>query len=397
MNAPRIRKILHLDLDAFFCAVEELKDPSLAGKAFAVGGRADHRGVISSCSYPARRCGVHSAMPSGKALRLCPHLILISGFHSDYSAKSREVMEILHQYTGLLEQISVDEAFLDVTDLPDDGETIARKLQAEVMQKTGLPCSIGVASNKLVAKIATDAGKARSKGDSYPRAILVVTPGKEAEFLAPLPTRAMWGVGPKSETQLANAGLRTLGDIAQKTKPELERLLGKYGLELYERVRGIDDRPISLEHEAKSISQETTFSKDTADPLVLRRTLQDLSSHVAYNLRKEGYCAKVVRLKIRWSDFSTHTRQVSLAQPTDQDGVIFSTVETLLKGIWEAEKPVRLIGVGGADLVETSRQLSLFETPTEKERRLLDALDELRDRYGKGTIRRATKLKLKKD
>ncbi len=388
---------MHLDLDAFFCAVEELKDPSLAGKAFAVGGRADHRGVISSCSYPARKCGVHSAMPSGQALRLCPQLILISGFHSDYSVKSREVMEILHEYTGLVEQISVDEAFLDVTDLPEDGESIARKLQAEVLQKTGLPCSIGVAANKLVAKIATDAGKARSKGDSYPRAILVVPPGKEAEFLAPLPTRAMWGVGPKSESQLANAGLRTLGDIAQKTKPELERLLGKYGLELYDRVRGIDDRPISLEHEAKSISQETTFSKDTTDPLVLRRTLLDLSSHVAYNLRKEGYSAKVVRLKIRWSDFSTHTRQVSMAQPTDQDGVIFSTVETLLKGVWEVGRPVRLIGVGGADLVETSHQLSLFETSTEKERRLLDALDELRDRYGKGTVRRATKLKLKKD
>ena len=392
MEVKKYRKILHLDLDAFFCAVEELKDPSLAGKAFAVGGSADQRGVISTCSYPARKFGVHSAMPTGQALKLCPQLLLISGFHSEYSAKSREVMAIVNQLTGLVEQVSVDEAFMDVTDLPEDGETIARRLQAEVLEKTSLPCSIGVASNKLVAKIATDTGKSRSGGDSYPRAILVVPPGHEADFLAPLPVKAMWGVGPKAEIVLKNAGMNTIGDIAKRSKKELENLFGKYGADLYNHARGIDERPISQGREAKSISQETTFARDTNDLTYLRRTLKDLSAHVGYSLRQDGYCARVVRLKIRWSDFSTNTRQVSLPQPTDQDGVIYSNAEKLFKSIWESGKPVRLIGVGCADLVETSHQMSLWETPTEKERRLLDALDDLREKYGKGAVKHGNKL-----
>ena len=395
MSSIRYRKILHLDLDAFFCAVEELKDPSLTGKPFAVGGSADRRGVISTCSYAARKFGVHSAMPTGQAFKLCPQLILISGIHKEYSAKSKEVMEIVHQLTGLVEQISVDEAFMDVTDLPEDGETIAKRLQADVLEKTRLPCSIGVATNKLVAKIATDTGKSLSKTGGYPRAILVVPPGGEADFLAPLPVKAMWGVGPKMEKALNDAGMVTIGDIARRPKGELERCFGKYGYELHDHALGIDDRPITLEREAKSISQETTFAKDTNDPIFLRQTLKDLSAHVGYSLRQEGYCARVIRLKIRWSDFTTHTRQVSLAQPTDQDGVIYSKVESLFKSIWESEKPVRLIGVGGADLVETLHQMSLWETPTEKERRLLEALDGLREKYGKGTVKRGNKLSSK--
>jgi DNA polymerase-4 len=381
MTTTRYRKILHLDLDAFFCAVEELKNPSLAGKAFAVGGKPDHRGVISSCSYPARKCGVHSAMPTGQALRQCPKLILVSSSFGEYSAKSQAVMNILNQLTGLVEQISIDEAFLDVTDLPEDGETIARKLQADVAAITGLPCSIGVASNKLVAK-----------GDTYPRAILVVPPGFEAQFLAPLPTKAMWGVGPKMEASLTEAGIRTIGEITEHTKVELECLFGKYGSELYDRARGIDERPISLEREAKSVSQETTFSKDTADLALLRQTMKDLSTQVGYRLRQEEVSARVIRLKIRWSDFSTHSRQVSLPQATDQDGVIYSTAEGLFKRIWEPGKPVRLLGVGGSDLIETSRQMSLWETPTEKEHRLLLALDELREKYGKKAVRRGNKI-----
>jgi DNA polymerase IV len=336
---------------------------------------------------------VHSAMPTGQAFKLCPQLILLSGFHSDYSLRSHEVMEIVHQLSGLVEQVSVDEAFIDVSDLPEDIEVIARRLQAEVLKKTGLPCSIGAAGNKLIAKIATDAGKHRSKSGTYPRAILVVSPGTEIEFLTPLPVNAMWGVGPKMETALNNAGMKTIGDITRFNKVELERLFGKYGLELYNYSRGIDDRPVTVEREVKSISQETTFTKDTADLNLLRQTLKDLSAHVGYKLRQEGICARVVRLKIRWSDFSTHTRQVSLAQPTDQDGVIYSNIEVLFKAIWEGNKPVRLIGVGGSDLVETSHQMSLWETPTEKERRLLDALDDLRERYGKGAVKQGHKLK----
>jgi DNA polymerase-4 len=393
MENARVRKILHLDLDAFFCAVEELKDPSLAGKAFAVGGSAGRRGVISSCSYPARKAGVHSAMPTGQALRLCPDLILISGGYADYSAKSAEVMAILRNLSGMVEQVSVDEAFIDVTDLPDSPEAIARHLQAEVRKKTGLPCSIGAAANKLVAKVATDQGKARSRTGSYPCAILVVPPGQEAAFLAPLKTSAMWGVGPKLAAALSAAGMATLGDVAARDPRDLERLFGKYGADLHAHALGIDNRPLTLAHEAKSVSQETTFARDVADPQQLRQTLRELSATVAYRLRKDDVCARVVRLKIRWSDFSTHTRQERLETPTDQDGVIFAVAEKLWRAIWTDGRPVRLIGVGGADLVETAHQMSLWDVSTEKERKLHEALDSLNERYGRQAVRKASRLK----
>ncbi len=395
MNDIRYRKIIHLDLDAFFCAVEELKDPSLAGKAFAVGGKAGQRGVISTCSYAARKFGVHSAMPTGQALRLCPNLLLISSNFGDYHAKSHEVMEIINQLSGLVEQVSVDEAFVDVTDLPESGEKIARDLQERVRVQTGLPCSIGVAANKLVAKIATDTGKARNKGESYPRAILVVPPGKEAEFLAPLPAKAMWGVGPKMEASLAQMGLHTIGEIAACPEEELVRRYGKSGAELHLHALGIDDRPVTVEYEAKSISQEVTFAKDTADLTFLRRKVRELSAKVGYRMRCDGVCARVIRLKLRWSDFSTHTRQVALSQPTDQDGVIAETAEALLMKLWQNDRPVRLIGVGGANLVERVHQMTLWETPGEKERKLLTALDDLREKFGKGAVQRGDRIKPK--
>lgn len=397
MNITRYRKILHLDLDAFFCAVEEQNDPSLAGKAFAVGGKPGQRGVISTCSYPARRFGVHSAMPTGQALRLCPNLILISSNFGDYSAKSHAVMEILHNLSGLVEQVSVDEAFVDVTDLAEDGEVIARQLQEKVRVETGLPCSIGVASNKLVAKIATDTGKACSKSADYPRAILVIPPGKEAEFLAPLPVKAMWGVGPKMEASLETLGLRTIGDIAACSEDILVRKFGKYGAELHQHALGMDNRPVTVEYEAKSISQEVTFERDTADLVFLRRKVRELSAKVGYRMRYDGVCARVIRIKLRWSDFSTHTRQVALPQPTDQDGVIAETAEALLMKLWQNDRPVRLIGVGGANLTERVHQMTLWETPTEKERKLLTALDDLRERYGKRAVQHGDRIKPEPD
>lgn len=395
MRNPTDRKIIHLDLDAFFCAVEELKNPDLAGKAFAVGGKAGQRGVISSCSYPARKKGVHSAMPTGQALRMCPELILISSNFGDYHTKSQEVMEILHQWSGLVEQISVDEAFLDVSDLPQPVEEIARKLQQQVLERTGLPCSIGAACNKLVAKIATNTGKSSSRGNNYPRSILCVPAGKEREFLAPLPAKAMWGVGPKMEASLAEIGLRTIGDIADSPLELMERRFGKYGTELHQHAQGIDDRPVTVEYEAKSISQEVTFASDTTDLTYLRSMLRDLSAKVGYRMRRDGVCARVIRIKLRWSDFTTLTRQVALSAPTDQDGVIYATAETLLKKVWQPDRPVRLIGVGGANLIEQNHQLSLFDTQTEKERRLLGALDELREKFGKGAVQRANHLSRK--
>ena len=395
--SARPRKILHLDLDAFFCAVEALKNPSLNGKAFAVGGKAGQRGVISSCSYPARRAGVHSAMPTGQALRLCPGLILITCDFGEYSRKSHEVMAILQQLSGLVEQISVDEAFIDVSDLPQPMEEIARSLQHQVMEKTGLPCSVGGASNKLIAKIATDTGKSRSIREDYPRAILCISPGAEEEFLAPLPVKAMWGVGPKMEASLAEMGIMTIGDLARCPTDTLERRFGKYGTDLARHARGIDDRPVSVEAETKSISQEITFTRDTTDLNQLRAVLKDLSVKVGYRMCCDGVCARVIRLKLRWSDFSTHTRQQMLSAPTDQDRVIYESAESLLLKLWQSDRPVRLIGVGGTNLVETVHQLSLFDTSTEKERKLLHVLDDLREKYGKKVVLRADHLKTSKN
>lgn len=396
----KYRKILHLDLDAFFCAVEELDHPELAGKAFAVGGKSGERGVIASCSYAARSKGVHSAMPTAQALRLCPELILVSGRHGRYSEKSDKVMEILGRITPLVEQVSIDEAFLDVSDLSQDPEIIARELQAAVAVETKLPCSLGVATNKLVAKIATDTGKARAKASGsggYPRAILVVPPGGEAAFLAPLPVKAMWGVGPKMEEALRKLGIHTIGDLAAASEKTLIQLFGKYGSDLYHHALGLDDSPVVVEHEVKSISQEITFDRDSADLIYLRQTLRGLSSQVGFRLRQAGLCGGVVRIKLRWSDFSTHTRQVSIDPPTNQDGVINKIAEELFMNLWESGRPVRLLGVGVANLTEKTHQMTLWETPNEKERKLLDALDGLRDKFGRNAVQRAEDISTKLD
>ena len=208
------RKILHLDLDAFFCAVEELRDPTLKQKPFAVGGSPEGRGVVASCSYAARQFGVRSAMPMSEAVRCCPNLIIVGNARGEYSRMSGRVMAYLHDMSPLVEQISIDEAFLDVSDLPDEAEILARRLQSTICTELDLPCSLGVATNKLVAKIANDVGKVRVRSGDYPNAITVVPPGEEAAFLAPLPVRALWGVGPKTAERLAAWGMNTIGDIA---------------------------------------------------------------------------------------------------------------------------------------------------------------------------------------
>lgn len=386
------RKILHLDLDAFFCAVEELRDASLRGKPFAVGGSPQGRGVVASCSYAARMYGVHSAMPMAQALRACPELVVVRGHHSGYSAVSRQVRAVFEDLTPLVEPISIDEAFLDVSDLPEPAEEIARILQRRIQDELDLPSSLGVASNKLVAKIANNVGKARHKGPTPPRAILVVPPGQEAAFLAPLPLKELWGVGPKTEEKLKRMGFRTIGDIAQSDEKFLITQFGKHGRDLWRRAQGQDDRPVEYTHEVKSISQETTFSKDVADGDRLRQTLARLAENVAYRLRQQGLCAGTVRIKLRWSDFSTPTRQLTLARPTDADGVITQAACTLFDALWEDGRPVRLLGVGASNLTPCSHQLSLWETPDEKERRLLAAMDELRQRYGEKVVRRGRSL-----
>lgn len=389
------RKILHIDLDAFFCSAEELLRPELVGKPFAVGGRPDQRGVVASCSYAARQAGVRSAMPMAEALRRCPGLLVVPGRHGYYSELSDQVMGIFANLTPLVEQLSIDEAFLDLTDLPQPPLELARMLQAEVDHKTHLPCSIGAASNKLVAKTATDVSKAAHRGITPPRAILVVPAGEEAAFMAPLPVKMLYGVGPKTAERLLQLGIRTVGDLAQMPERRLASEFGKFGAEMALRARGIDDSPVSNQHETKSISQEVTFEKDVADEGILRRKLLDLSEQVGYRLRQSGLCGSTVRIKLRWPDFTTLTRQQRLAEPTDQNTIIYETANRLFSGVWQHGKAVRLLGVGVSQLGEPARQLSFWDAGTEKERRLLEALDELRERFGEVAVQRASKIRKK--
>ncbi len=380
------RKIIHVDLDAFFCAVEELRKPELKGVPFAVGGRPDQRGVVASCSYPARKFGIHSAMPMAQALRLCPGLVIVHADHRAYGDASRQVMAIFHNLTPLVEQISVDEAFLDVSDLPKNALEVARDLQGTVHEVTRLPCSLGVATNKLVAKIATDVAKKRHTGGGYPDAILEVPPGKEAEFLASLPVSALWGVGPKTASTLANMNIRTIGDLAAAPEKQLVNKFGKNGYDLVRHARGIDDRPVVTEHDVKSISEEVTFDHDIQDEEILLATLRSLSEGVGKSLRKENLAGTTFRLKLRWPDFTTLTRQVTVTQPVDQDRVIYEAAKGLFYRVWRHGRAVRLLGVGVSGLNQGVRQLTLWDSTETKERRLLDALDILHRKFGDKSV-----------
>ncbi len=388
------RTILHIDLDAFFCAVEELHNPDLVGKAFAVGGNADQRGVVASCSYPARVFGVRSAMPMARALKLCPHLIVVRSSFGAYREKSHAVMDILHSLTPLVEPLSIDEAFIDITGVAGTPLQHAKALQTRIRDELSLPCSIGVATNKLVAKTANNIGKANTPKDGRtPNAIKVVPPGTEAAFMAALPIEELWGVGPKTAENLRRMGLRTVGDIARYPAKELERRFGRHGADLAQRARGEDDRPVEPEREAKSISKETTFARDEADAETLKRTLRQLSEQVGQRLRRNELRATTVRLKLRWRDFTTITRQSKHENTVDQDEEIYRAALDLFEAAWRKGRPVRLIGVGVSGLEQGDRQLGLWEDPTSQEKRKLQsALDDLRDRFGNSIIQRGSDL-----
>ncbi len=385
-----VRKIIHLDLDAFFCAVEELYDPSLRGKAFAVGGHPESRGVVSSCSYPARAFGVRSAMPMAQAIRTCPGLVVVYPRHGVYGEMSGRVMEFINDLTPLVEQVSIDEAFMDLTDLPEPGRVLAERLQATINRELKLPCSLGVSTNKLVAKIATDAGKMAHKGNTPPNVITVVPPGQEAQFLAPLPARALWGIGPKTDARLLENGIHTIGELASQSETFLYEHFGNYGQDLAKRARGIDESPVISSHTIKSVSQETTFERDVSDGELLHHTLRDLAETVGRRLRQDRLSGTTIRLKLRWSDFKTITRQKTLLQPTDQDSVIFETICDLFDQVWPGQRPVRLLGVGASGLSELSRQMSLWDDRLEKEHRLLEAVDSLRQKFGRDAVKRGS-------
>jgi DNA polymerase IV len=393
------RTIIHLDLDAFFCAVEEQRDPRLHGNAFAVGGRPESRGVVASASYMARKFGVHSAMPMAQAVRLCPELLVVPPNFAAYRAASQQVMARLHALTPLVEQISIDEAFLDVTALGEPGDALAARLQATIRDELALSCSLGVATNKLIAKVATDVGKSLVRSGKMPHAICVVAPGDEAAFLAPLPATALWGVGPKTSEKLAELGMHTIGDIAAWPAADLARRFGQHGDDLARRARGSDQRPIVTVRATKSISQETTFARDVNDRGMLEQTLREQAAAIAQKLRRDELLGTTVKLKIRWPDFTTPTRQLTLAQPTDQAEAIAEAALRLFQQIWSGEQAVRLIGVGVSGLGSPPRQLSLWDAPiaptpeeSARQQRVQAALAAIQARFGIGAVRRASEL-----
>jgi DNA polymerase-4 len=304
-------------------------------------------------------------------------------------------MGILREQTPLVEQISIDEAFLDISDLHREPERFGRGLQARIRDELQLPCSIGIASNKLMAKLATEVGKAlalqKIKAEGLvepPNALTIVGFGEEAAFLDPLPADMLWGVGPKTSARLSELGIHTIGDIARWPEYELVRLFGENGRDLARHAKGIDDRQVVTEHETKSISQEITFSKDVRDDKILEQTIREQSSEVARQLRRNNLAGKTIKLKIRWPDFTTLTRQTTLNDPTDQDEVIERNALELMRTVRKPNQAVRLIGVGVSGLGTPIRQLGLWDMDVERSRRLQQAVDELNEKYGRDVIRK---------
>ncbi|NLT73084.1 MAG: DNA polymerase IV [Chloroflexi bacterium] len=379
------RQIVHVDLDAFFASVECLLNPSLVGKPLLVGGAPGGRGVVSAASYEARARGVRSAMPMAQALRLCPEAVRVPPRHGTYGHYSRAVMALLAEYTPVVEQVSIDEAFLDLSGtegLHGPAEDVARAIQGRVQAEHGLPCSLGVATNKLVAKIACSQGK--------PRGLVVVPPGGEAAFLAPLSIESLWGVGEATGKRLRALGIDTVGDLASWTEASLRSLFGEAGTQLFRAAHGIDESPVSPDRERRSYSHERTFASDESDVAHVRRTILAMSDDLAAQLRRDGTVAQTVRLKLRSRDFTTYTRQVRLEHPTDVADEICSAATALLEENWD-RRSLRLVGVGVTDLLgHGGIQLSMFDEGVQRQRRLSQALDGIRARYGHEAITRAS-------
>jgi DNA polymerase-4 len=378
------RTILHVDLDAFFAAVEQRDNPQLRGKPVIVGGGGpNQRGVVSTASYEARRFGVHSAMPLREAGRRCPDGIFLPVDGRKYLRVSRDVMAILRRFTPLVEPISIDEAFLDVTgsrELFGDGPTIARAIKDAVRDEVQLTISIGVATTKLVAKIASDLEK--------PDGLVVVPPGDEVAFLAPLEIGRLWGVGEKTATVLREYGVKTIGDLAALPEDLMERRFGKMGPMLGDRARGRDaDRVVGEGEAAKSVGHEHTFDVDTSDREDIERTLLAMAEGVSGRLRASGVRASTVTVKIRDSSFRTITRQRTLAEPTDLTDPIYRVALELARPEVRGLR-IRLLGVSASNLGERE-QLGLFPADDPRRRRAIEAADRLRRRYGERAVTRA--------
>ena len=379
------RAVLHVDMDAFFASVEQLDHPEWRGLPVVVGGSPDSRGVIAAASYEARTYGVRSAMPSAIAARLLPpEAVWTRGHFERYGEMSAAVFAIFESFTPEVQGASIDEAYLDATPGSDgaDPVAVAQRIQAAV-DAIGLSCSIGVAANKTVAKIASDRDK--------PHGITVVRPGAEAAFLAPLAVRLMPGVGPSTASRLVSLGIRTLGELAALDDDTARQVLGSHGPATVRRAAGLDTRPVRERDAVKSISNERTFATDLRDRGEVRDMVAGLAEHVAGRVRRRGLKGRTVHLKVRFSDFSTRTVQTTLDEPADDSGRVRSAARGLLDAVWAPGVGVRLLGVGVSGFGEAPRQLALLGDGSggrDERRAAIDrAVDELRERFGDDAVR----------
>lgn len=406
---PSARRIIHCDMDAFYASVEVLDDPSLAGKPVIVGG-SERRGVVAAASYEARRFGIHSAMSIAAAKRLCPGGVFLPVRMARYREVSDRIFGIFRRFSPLVEPVSIDEAFLDVTAsvrLFGPPEAIAKAIRAAVRGETGLTVSAGVAPSKLVAKIASDLGK--------PDGLTVVPPGKAREFLDPLPVGKLWGVGTVTQETLRRMGVTTIGELSRVSPQSLKARLGESGLHLHRLANGVDDREVETEREAQSIGHEDTYGEDIRDAAAIRKELLGLADRVAARLRRHGVKGRTVTLKVKYADFTLITRAVTLSRPTDDDGEIHRSVIPLLAKTEAGRRPVRLLGISVSRLAadeeapeRTWDQMPLFGGKARRDTggalparvakdqvraaKLNDAVDRIRERFGRKGIGRASLL-----
>jgi nucleotidyltransferase/DNA polymerase involved in DNA repair len=393
------RAILHVDMDAFFAAVEQLDHPEWRGRPVIVGGSPEHRGVVSAASYEARPFGVRSAMPSARALRLCPDAVWAKPRFERYQELSSQVRAIFEDETPLVQPVSIDEAFLDVSpgqDAAEQPEAIALRIQSRI-DSIGLSCSIGLATSKTVAKIASDADK--------PHGLVVVRPGEEAEFLAPMPVGVMSGIGPRTQRRLAELGIHALGDLAALDDGTSHDVLGSYGPTLVKRSRGIDTRPVRENEPAKSVSNERTFAEDVRARDEVESAIRALACRVGRRLRCKGVMGRTVTVKVRFSDFTTRTVQRTLETPTDSETLFGPVAIALVHEVWSPGIGLRLLGVGVSGFSDRAEQMGLFEEAADgsavdrrsgvpedfhasrPQERLLRGIDAVRERFGDDAVR----------
>ncbi len=377
------RCIFHIDLDAFFVSVEQALNPKLKGKPVIVGGDPERRGVVASASYEARPFGIHAGMPSSKARRLCPQALFIRSHFSLYKDASAKFMKILGDFSPYIEPLGLDEAYLDVTGCEEpygSPQKLALAIKERIYKELKITASVGIATCKVVAKIASDLCK--------PDGLLQIAPGEEQAFLNPLPVAKLPGVGKKTEQSLKETGVTTIGELASLPLGTIKRQFGATGAVIHSYARGVDAREVEAPGEAKSISQQLTFARDTLDRNFLEANLHNLCQEVCQELRSQNKRAKCVAIRLRYADFKTITRQVILKEASDVTQVIFATAQQLLsKALAQQEKPVRLIGIRISSLVGEEKQLPMFDSGTEKPEHLDKAIDKIRRKYGSTAIK----------